>query len=120
MVAERSTQPASSEAMANPRPGSLRQPSLADEIDEIEQAELVTNALRAVESSRTQHGPEGQQPQEQHPGVSNTPGRKPKIGKTPSPVRIDADATEWTHEDDHESEEEKEKQEKEDNENNDF
>ena len=93
MVAERSTKNTSPEAMAAPRPGAARQPSLAEEIDEIERAELVTTALQAVEShGMTQHRPEGPEPLEpENKGVSQTPKRTPKVGKTPSPIRIDKD-----------------------------
>ena len=99
--------------MATTRPGTPRQPTLAEEIDELELAGKVTAALQAeVEShGMARQGPTGQEPQEQHPGVTNTPKRSPKIGKTPSPVRVDKDGATWTLEDDDEGQEEQEESE---------
>ena len=117
MVAERSTNKASTAAMATPRPSLARQPTLAEEIDEIERAELVTTALQATVEPHgmTQHRPTGQKPLEQETtGVPHTPKRTPKIGKTPSPVRVDKDGKTWTLEDDDEGQEEEEEKEEED------
>ena len=114
MVAERSTKrPVPLAAMAATRPGTPRQPTLAEEIDELEMAGKVTAALQAeVEShGMVRESPTGQEPQEQHPGVTNTPKRSPKIGKTPSPVRVDKDGATRTLEDDDEGQEEQEESE---------
>ena len=90
-----------------------RQPTLAEEIDEIERAQRVTSALQAQVEQHgiTQNSPNGRTPQTRdNVGVSVTPKRNPKKGKTPSPVRIDVDGSTWTHEDDNESEEEEQEQ----------
>ena len=66
MVAERrNTQTARSEAMASARHGVLRRPSLAEEIEELEQAEVVTDALQAIQKHGMAHvmSPKGQTPQ---------------------------------------------------------
>ena len=83
--------------MAAPNSGASRQRSLAEEIAEIENAEVVTTALQAVEL----HGMNTSKPKPQkETGVSNTPIRTPLRGKPPSPVRTDADGQTWTWEDD--------------------
>ena len=83
--------------MAVPDSGASRHRSLAEEIAEIENAEVVTTALQAVES----HGMNTSTPKPQREtGVSNTPIRTPLRGKPPSPVRTDADGQTWTWEDD--------------------
>ena len=87
--------------------GSPRQPSLADEIAELEEREKVTKALQAAESEHgmSKHGivysPKGPTPQKK--GVSKTP----KKTKTPSPIKTYPDGTSWTLEDGAESEEER-------------
>ena len=83
--------------MAAPNSGASRQQSLAEEIAEIENAEVVTTALQAVE----QHGMNKvhEKPQDET-GVPYTPKRAPPRGKPPSPVRVDADGQTWTWEDD--------------------
>ena len=90
-----------------------RQPTLAEEIDEIERAQRVTSALQAQVEQHgiTQHGPNGRTPQSRDSVGVFTPKRNPREGKTPSPVRIYAGGNTWTHEDDNESEEEQEQQE---------
>ena len=87
--------------MAAPAIGASRQPTLAEEIDEIERAEVVTTALQAVEQHSMTQGtsPKGRKPRNDT-GVPNTPQRAPKKGKTPSPVRIDPDGQAWELEDD--------------------
>ena len=98
MVAERSsTRPASSSAMAAMVPGTPRQPTLAEEIEAVEQAERVTAALQAVGKhgmNTTSKAPQNNE------GDTATPKRTPKKAKTPSPVRVDPDGQTWTWEDD--------------------
>ena len=85
MVAERcSTKTfALRRAMASSRRGSPRQPTLAEEIDELEKAEKVTAALQAQVEQHGMHT--ASKPQEQG-GELQTPKRSPKIGRTPSPI----------------------------------
>ena len=100
MVAERtisSTTPAPQDPMAVPSTGASRQRSLAEEIAEIENAEVVTTALQAVET----HGINTSTKPQEEEGVPNTPKRTvPLRGKPPSPVRVDPDGQTWTWEDD--------------------
>ena len=66
-----------------------RQPSLAEEIEEVEREQRVTRALQAKvepQHGMTQHGPKGHTPQT--PGgaeVSNTPKRTPPKGQNSEP-----------------------------------
>ena len=110
MVAERRSTKVSAlrRAMASSRRGSPRQPTLAEEIDELEKAEKVTAALQAQVEQHGMHT--ASKPQEQG-GVTHTPKMSPKIGKTPSPVRVDKDGKTWTLEDDDEGQEEQEENE---------
>ena len=88
MVAERSStkNPARRSKMAAQHPGDDRQPTLADEIKELEQAEKVTAALQArVDTHSITRSPTGAEPQEPQ-SVTQTPRRSPIVGKTPSPV----------------------------------
>ena len=84
-------------AAAGPSPG--RQPTLAEEIEEVEREQRVTKTLQAqveppvgTEQGRAQHGFEGQEPLTREvTGVSLTTKPTPKKAETPSPVRVDAD-----------------------------
>ena len=86
----------------------MAQPSLAEEIEEVEREQRVTKALQAqVEEHGMITSPKGRKPQAQgNNGVSSTPKRTPKKAKTPSPVRTDPDGKQWTIEDGASSEEE--------------
>ena len=94
------------------RSSPARQPSLAEEIEEVEREPRVTRALQAVDHQHgmgTKESPNGQEPQEQtEQGVSNTPRRTPKKGGTPSPVKIDDNGDAWELEDHEEAQEEQE------------
>ena len=120
MVAERRCDSEGSLAMDSPR-GTVggqptrRQPSLAEEIEEVERERRVTRALQAKvepQHGMTQKSPKGHTPQTPgDAGVTNTPKRTPKKVKTPSPVRTDADGRQWTLEDDYSEEENEEEEE---------
>ena len=75
MVAERNL-PNRSEAMAHP--GSPRQPSLAEEIDAVEQEQLMTTALQAVETHGMLYDNVSR-------GVNNTPNNTPTKGEHTEP-----------------------------------
>ena len=95
MVAERPlANPRKTSAMARDSCGSPRQPSLAEELAEVEEQGHVTGALQAkVELHGIQHGiakssPQGQEPQTAtSTGVSTTPKRTRVKVKTPSPLK---------------------------------
>ena len=112
MVAERSTRVSAPRvAMAAMHLGTPRQPTLAEEIDELEKSERVTAALQAQVDQHgiTQHSPKGAQPQgRRKTGVTYTPKRTPKMGNTPDPVRVDKDGKTCTLEDDEDILEEQE------------
>ena len=69
----------------------MRQPSLAEEIDEVEREQRVTKALQAtVETHGMKHGiitssPKGRKPQTKG-STEDTPRHTPKHVKTPSPI----------------------------------
>ena len=106
MTAERcrTKQSAPRVAMAATRPGTLRQPTLAEEIDIAEKEARVTKALQAVEAHGIKHGmknPNGCKPQmDKHEGVSHTPTKVSIKSTTPSPAKIDKDGEAWTIEPD--------------------
>ena len=96
-------------AAASSDAAKARQPTLAEEIDDVEREQRVT---KAPEAQVEQHGITQHKPHPQESvGVSVRPKRIPKKGNTPSPLRTDADGNTWTWEDDHESEEEHEQHE---------
>ena len=117
MVAERNTIPETPAAMSRSVVGSRRQPTLAEEIGELEKQERVTKALQAtVEAHGMRDGiitssPKGQKP---HTKGSNdeTPTRTPKKVQTPSPVKVDNNGEAWEMEDDHSEEDNAEEEEK--------
>ena len=88
----------------------LRQPSRAEEILEVEREQRVSKALQAQVEEHgitTKESPKGRKPQAQgNSGVSGTPKRTPKKAETPSPVKTYPDGTTWTIEDGASSEEE--------------
>ena len=81
------------------------QKTLAEELAEVEAEEKVTGALQAVDHHGMLHAnsPRGQQPREPTgTGVANTPVKTPKIGKTPSPIKVDQNGEAWVIEQDQE------------------
>ena len=90
------------------------QPSLAEEIAEVEREQRVSKALQATVEQHgiTEHGIARESPKGQKPltsasaGVSVTPKRTQKKVKTPSPVKTFPDGSTWTIEDGASSEEE--------------
>ena len=112
MIAERSVMPALPEAMSANHAGAPRQPSLAEEIAEMEEQAIVTGALQAeVERHGMKHSidksPKGQQPlSPTDAGVSNTPRRAQVRVNASSPVKTYPDGSTWTIEDGASSEEE--------------
>ena len=98
MVAERTSSSAFSEAMASSRPGTPRQPSLAEEIEEVEKAEKVTAALQAVGTRHDTHDIKQKPQMDKQKSVTKTPTKVSIKSSTPSPDKV-IDGVAWDLED---------------------